>query len=484
MRMSQARLSLLFSLMIIVACGLYYSSFLDEGYLQKYDEYFTLERTLGIIKSGDWLTINYNSNADFSKPPLQYWLGAIAIRSGVDQLISLRLWPFVFAIGILITTGLLAFAIAPDRPYVVPLSILFCSSSFLLWDHAISAMLDTGACFFITLTMASMIIGMRDPRLLLLAGFAAGMGFLQKTPAAYLLLILITLLTFRYRQLKYSDPKADNIHRYYYSALFIASILIIGWILLQVSQFGYGYIEKAFLDEIWERFSPFSHSNAFSRNLDEPFIWLRWLRIDAWSIWIPAVIAMPALYVFPSLRRNYRIHFITVIVLVYLVLLTFAQGKVYPRYLLQIMPLLAIILALLIVQMGKKVTFILLLALPLVAFSGGPFHDMYRLYRTDIKIHMETLKAMRGHIPKDKSVIYYNSKYDPDLAPLPPPAVVHSLNLGRYIHIVNNPIEANGLIKYPHLGITTTLGYKDIHEAYKTAKIVLSQNDYVMWVVQ
>jgi hypothetical protein len=59
-----------------------------------------------------------------------------------------------------------------------------------------------------------------------------------------------------------------------------------------------------------------------------------------------------------------------------LAVLTFAGGKVYPRYLLQVLPILSVVLAVSLAHFIKVQPLLPLIALILVVLTGGPFYNM------------------------------------------------------------------------------------------------------------
>ena len=137
-----------FILATIAFMAWHYVPFLVNATLSRYDEFYTLDRTSSVLSHGDVLTIYANHVPSFNKPPLQYWLGAAFLKFGMPVDIALRAMPFIWALGTLALTGVLAAMLAPASAVAVIGAILFLSSSTLFWGSATSAMLDSGAGFF------------------------------------------------------------------------------------------------------------------------------------------------------------------------------------------------------------------------------------------------------------------------------------------------------------------------------------------------
>lgn len=100
---------------LVLVLALHVALILPRAELWQYDEYYTAERTLGIVTSGDWGTIRSNGAPSFRKPPLQYWTGAALIRAGVPEGLALRALPFLSALGVMALTGWLARRLSAGR---------------------------------------------------------------------------------------------------------------------------------------------------------------------------------------------------------------------------------------------------------------------------------------------------------------------------------------------------------------------------------
>jgi 4-amino-4-deoxy-L-arabinose transferase-like glycosyltransferase len=115
-----------------------------------------------MLASGDWLVPRLNDLLYFEKPPLQYWLTAIAYSVLGVGAFSARLWPAlagVLTLGVVFVTarrlgGVLAGVIAA---WVLASSLLFVGLAHVLT-------LDMGVTFFLTLALGAL-IGALDVRL-------------------------------------------------------------------------------------------------------------------------------------------------------------------------------------------------------------------------------------------------------------------------------------------------------------------------------
>ena len=472
--------AIVISTLVIAFCAFYYAAVIPYGTLQHYDEYYTLERTTGFLESGDWLSVQYNALPDFKKPPLQYWLSAILIKSGVDVTLALRVWPLLFALSLLAATGLLAYACMPDKPYAIPGAVILLSSSLLLWQHATMALLDTGSAFFLTLSVAAFLLSVRAPRWWLVTGFAVGLGFLQKSPSALVVTTFLWLFLLVFGKRFSIDIKETISTGFFIGGALIAVFLVALWPTIQVWRFGKFYLIKAFYFEIAQRFSP--SAVAVSESLSETLEWVQWLWLDSGMIWALALVAVCAALVLPKLRVRFGLVSIALVVLIILSVITFAGGRTYPRYLLQILPMLSVVLAVEMSCVIRKQTLVPILSLLLTMAVGGPFFDMSFLLRVK-PYNAEASRRFSGLLHETETPLYCgwgNRKS------MPPGAVVHFADLDRPITILESVeaferLKLIGAVTPPYLGLCLESAYEDLAGKMDSPTQVERVGDYVIW---
>ncbi len=151
------------------------------------DEFHTLDRSTAFASHGEWHTIYSLNEPSFRKPPLQYWMSALFLEAGIEQLVALRLPSLIFALGSMISVALLAAAVMPANLWAMPAAVLLFSGSAQYWQHALSATLDSGAVFFANLALAATMLALKRPGWWYVAGIAIALGSLQKAPIGLLL---------------------------------------------------------------------------------------------------------------------------------------------------------------------------------------------------------------------------------------------------------------------------------------------------------
>lgn len=135
--------------------------------------------------SGDWVTPRLNDLKYFEKPPLQYWITAIAYRIfGVDEWVA-RLWPALAGLA-----GALVVFIAGTRLYdrrtaVLAALMLLGMTQYVLFAHILT--LDMSVTLFLSTALLAIAVAQRDNantaerrRWMLLAWISAGAAVLTK----------------------------------------------------------------------------------------------------------------------------------------------------------------------------------------------------------------------------------------------------------------------------------------------------------------
>ena len=149
--MSSSRLHILAAFAILI---LWFFN-LGHNRLTEPDEGRYSEIPREMLASGDWLTPRLNGIKYFEKPPLQYWMTAIAFSIFGENEFSARLWPALTAVGTAGAVYLFAFWSGGALAGALSALILLSSPLMLIIGHINT--LDMGLTFFLTLTMLSMV---------------------------------------------------------------------------------------------------------------------------------------------------------------------------------------------------------------------------------------------------------------------------------------------------------------------------------------
>lgn len=377
---------------------------LHLGGLDLYDEFYTLDRTTGFARAGDWFNVYTFNELNFRKPPLHYWFGAAILEQGLDLPFGLRVPSMIFALGCLIATALLAAAVLPGHPWVIPVAVLFLTTSRRFWTSASQALLDTGALFFVTLALAATILALRRPLWWYVAGIAIGLGALQKAPIAFAfvaIFLLFTGLTARWHPYRFRTFLRN---RHFLAALLLAIAIWASWYVVQVLQHGFVVLRVGFGEQMVDRFAP-TADVAPTRNLGD--VIGHYVGNEEMLRW-PAGLA---LLVLPFWLRRYDLLALPLLVLAYLLAVGFAGGGISPRYTLYIGSTLAVGFAALLVTLPLKPRTMTALIVFLALVVGGPVRSPMdlKLYPRDLRTHqIEVLRRFAEAQDPSEQLVFCN----------------------------------------------------------------------------
>jgi 4-amino-4-deoxy-L-arabinose transferase-like glycosyltransferase len=124
----------------------------DEG------RYATI--SLEMLRSGDWITPHLNGLLYFEKPPLQYWIGALAFHFlGVNEFAA-RLWPALAGFLSVAFTGYTAARLWGRLAGHVAAATLGSCAWIVINSGFLS--LDMGLTFFLTLVLGALLLAQRE----------------------------------------------------------------------------------------------------------------------------------------------------------------------------------------------------------------------------------------------------------------------------------------------------------------------------------
>lgn len=154
------------------------------------DEMLTAERSREMLILGH-SQVHFNLKPSFEKPPLQYWLTSFTLARLQNRTLAVRIWPWFYGVLTAIVVAGLAFVLAPERPWLIPLSTAILTSFPLFATEASRGMLDTGLALFTTAAILFAQLARKNPVWWLGAAVACLLGSLQKIPIPFLVWLLI-----------------------------------------------------------------------------------------------------------------------------------------------------------------------------------------------------------------------------------------------------------------------------------------------------
>lgn len=278
------------------------------------DEGFYAEASREMVESGDWLTPRFNYEDRWQKPVLYYWVtSATYLVIGPGEFAA-RFASALSGLGLVVLTWVMS-----RRRWLAGAIVATCFGYFAM---ARLALPDLPLAFFITLGIWAAL-----EQRWALAGAAAGLGFLTKGPVA-LVVPGIVLLPIWWRE---GTLKTLRIRDLAVAALVFA-VIGLPWYAAMWAHHGNAYLESFFIGDNLERF-------ATDRFNEPRAIWF----------YLPIVVGglMPwAAYLLTlRLRRPTAAQWRLLLwALMPLLFYTVAIGK-QPRYILPVLPPLAVLLA-------------------------------------------------------------------------------------------------------------------------------------------
>ena len=342
--------------LLVAICFLTFFQGIGRPAIMDSDEAFYAEAGREMVESGDWTTPHYNQEYRFEKPVLYYWLVAVGYQTtGVNEL-SARL-PSAIA-GLILT--LITFACG-SRFYNHATGLLagvIVATSFGYAAAARQALPDLLLACFITLGVWASLNGLVIPRppgadpirrwWLCVAGVALAGGFLTKGPVAVLLpgLVVGPFVVKRYLSARNSGPhKASSVlTRLVLDLVFVTALsflLVVPWFAAMTATHGLSYLDRFFVTENLQRFVTDRY------NAPRPFWYYIPVIIGGLTPWSPLMLLWlrPIRRLIQGVQRVQSAEaWVVIWALVPLVFYSASIGK-QPRYILPVLPPLAILLA-------------------------------------------------------------------------------------------------------------------------------------------
>ncbi len=466
-RYGSRRAALWTTIAVLFAYALFLGYNLQAGGPRKHDEFLTLSRSNSFVVHGDWLAMYYNQEASFRKPPLQYMLTAGLLMTGMNENLALRIWPFLFTIGLLASTAWLARTALPDRPWVGPLAVVLLCSSPLLLLLGRSGLLETGMAFFTVSTAAASLRARENPRFWILSGCLAGLGGLQKAPLALGLMLLAAMITLLPAA---SRPREKRSYGWLAAGTGIAVVMTVSWPVLQWIRFGSAAVNVFLKEEMAERFQP-----GVQLNLPN---WYHPLWQDSGVVWMFCLVAIAIIVFHPHLKRNPGLQVCALFLLLFILAMTAATGNVYGRYLLVALPFLATCGAAVISILPRRMFAIIIVFVMVASSAPKLLSARNRADNSDVDILKSVVQA-------------FHSVYDPEAMPVfvtpepwnafPSSAFIYYAALDRKVLVLEYHRKLTMLEGVYAQGVCAAADLERLQHELANLNPVLRQDGFVIW---
>jgi 4-amino-4-deoxy-L-arabinose transferase-like glycosyltransferase len=325
--------------LVLIAC---FSFFLGLGRpaISDSDEGFYAEAAREMVEGGDWLTPHFNYAERWQKPVLYYWLTSATYLVAGPSEWAARFWSALSGLGLVLVTWAAArrmFA-QDDVAWLAGAIVATCAGYFAMARFALP---DLPLTFFITLT-----IWAGFERKWIVVGLAAGLGFLMKGPVA-LVVPGVVLAPIWWHERHTLPLRVRDLTL----AAAVGALIGLPWYGAMTLEHGVPYLQSFFVGDNLERF-------ATDRFNEPRGLWF-YLPvviggIFPWSIYL---VTLPWRSTVAVMRRQRRLTDVEWRLLAWaslpLLFFTISIGK-QPRYILPVLPPLAILLACSITERIRK----------------------------------------------------------------------------------------------------------------------------------
>lgn len=336
------------TLPLLLLAALTFFAGLGRGAITDSDEAFYAESSREMVASGDWVTPYYNYEPRFQKPVLYYWLtSATYLVTGASEM-GARFWAAMAGIGLVLVT-----AAAGRRWYDETTGLLagaIVATNFGYFSIGRMALPDLPLTFCITLAIWAALVSTleqeRSPRkFVLLAAVGLGLGFLMKGPVGVIIpaIVIVPVLMIERRSIGLNP--ADIVLGF---LVFLA--IAMPWYVVMWTRHGNEYLQSFFVGDNFERFA--------TDRFNDPRPWWFYLPVVAGGLlpWTPlALVWLGPITQF--LRGRRAVGTIDLRLLMWalfpLVFYSLSIGK-QPRYVLPVLPPLALLLASSIVERTQE----------------------------------------------------------------------------------------------------------------------------------
>lgn len=336
------------TLPLLLLAALTFFAGLGRGAITDSDEAFYAESSREMVASGDWLTPYYNYETRFQKPILYYWLTSATYLATGPTEFGARLWAAMAGLGLVLVT-----AAAGRRWYDETTGLLagaIVATSFGYFSIGRMALPDLPLTFCITLAIWAALVSTleqeRNPRkFVILAAIGLGLGFLMKGPVGLIIPLLVIVPVLMIERRSIALTPIDIV-----LGFVIMLAIALPWYFAMWATHGNAYLQSFFVGDNFERFA--------TDRFNDPRPWWFYLPVVAGGMlpWTPLALTWLG-PITQFLRGRRSIGTIDLRLLMWAILplafYSISIGK-QPRYVLPVLPPLALLLASSIVERTQE----------------------------------------------------------------------------------------------------------------------------------
>jgi 4-amino-4-deoxy-L-arabinose transferase-like glycosyltransferase len=336
------------TLPLLLLAALTFFAGLGRGAITDSDEAFYAESSREMVASGDWVTPYYNYEPRFQKPILYYWLtSATYLATGASEM-GARLWAALAGVGLVLVTAACGRRWYDEATGLLAAAIV--ATNFGYFSIGRMALPDLPLTFCITLAIWAALVSTLEQerstrKFVILAALGLGLGFLMKGPVGVIIpaLVIVPVLMIERRSIGLNP--ADIV-----MGFLIMLAVALPWYVVMWARHGNEYLQSFFIGDNLERF-------ATDRFNDPRPCWF-YLPVVAGGLlpWTPlALVWLGPITQFIRGRRSVGTVDLRLLLWAALPLIFYSLsvGK-QPRYVLPVLPPLALLLASSIVERTQE----------------------------------------------------------------------------------------------------------------------------------
>lgn len=299
--------------------------------LADYDEATYAKVTIDTIKSGDLLTLKYNNNPWFEKPPLYFWISTFFVNFLGEEEISFRLGSILMTLFSLIFVGKIASETTSTKfAFLVAQMILVTTSIFYFYSR--ETRMDNGLVLMMIISVYLFLKGTKEEKYLWGILPAISIGLMFKNIISLLTIPIILIYSFFYKEWGWVK------NTYFWKGLVPSALIFLPWHMIQTIKYGNSFWESYLGYHVIERaFSNITGSTDY-------FYYL----IGLWKYNTPWTILTILLIITAFILRDKRSEIIRTKTLAplfsflfFIIIFTFAKTRLIP-YILPSLPFLAL----------------------------------------------------------------------------------------------------------------------------------------------
>ena len=336
------------TLPLLLLAALTFFAGLGRGAITDSDEAFYAESSREMVASGDWITPYYNYEPRFQKPILYYWLtSATYLATGATEM-GARLWAALAGVGLVLVTAACGRRWYDEATGLLAAAIV--ATNFGYFSIGRMALPDLPLTFCITLAIWAAFVSTLEQerstrKFVILAALGLGLGFLMKGPVGVIIpaLVIVPVLMIERRSIGLNP--ADIV-----MGFLIMLAVAMPWYVVMWARHGNDYLQSFFIGDNLQRFA--------TDRFNDPRPWWFYLPVVAGGLlpWTPlALVWLGPLTQFIRGRRSVGTIDLRLLLWAALPLIFYSLsvGK-QPRYVLPVLPPLALLLASSIVERTQE----------------------------------------------------------------------------------------------------------------------------------